>query len=143
MNNSAAIGYAIMAAKEICMLARTEKGKQARQYFIELEKAWNTPESVMARALKMADRRISDLSANVIRLNERIEQDKPKVAFADSVSASKDSILIGDMAKLIKQNGYDIGQKRLFNWLRENGYLIRRKGADYNSPTQKAMDQAV
>lgn len=72
-----------------------------------------------------------------------IEQQKPKVIFADSVAASHTSILVGDLAKIIKQNGVDIGQKRLFGWLRENGYLIKRKGADWNSPTQKAMDMGL
>ncbi|MCX7658179.1 MAG: phage antirepressor KilAC domain-containing protein [Oscillospiraceae bacterium] len=76
-------------------------------------------------------------------LNAKIEQDKPKVLFADAVSASKTSILVGDLAKLIKQNGYDIGANRLFVWLRENGYLIKRKGADYNMPTQKAMEMGL
>lgn len=74
------------------------------------------------------------------RLSNKIEADKPKVTFAEAVETSKTSILIGDLAKIIKQNGYDIGQKRLFAYLREKGYLIKRKGADYNSPTQKAMD---
>lgn len=70
-----------------------------------------------------------------------IEEQKPKVLFADSVAASHTSILVGDLAKLLHQNGVkDMGQKRLFNWLRENGYLIKRKGSDYNSPTQKAME---
>lgn len=68
---------------------------------------------------------------------------RPKEIFADAVSASHTSILIGDLAKLIKQNGIDIGQKRLFAWLRENGYLIKRKGADYNMPTQKSMDLSL
>lgn len=65
---------------------------------------------------------------------------KPKALFADSVSASHTSILVGELAKLIKQNGVDIGSKRLFSWLREKGYLIKRKGTDWNMPTQKAMD---
>lgn len=69
-----------------------------------------------------------------------IENDKPKVLFADSVSASHTTILIGELAKIIKQNGVSIGQNRLFGWLRENGYLINRKGTDYNMPTQKSMD---
>lgn len=64
----------------------------------------------------------------------------PKVLFADSVEASKTSILVFDLAKLIRQNGVDIGGKRLFSWMRDNGYLVRRKGADYNMPTQKAME---
>ena len=73
-----------------------------------------------------------------------IEEQKPKVLFADSVAASRTSILVGDLAKLLHQNGVkDIGQKRLFNWLRENSYLIKRKGSDYNSPTQKAMEMGL
>lgn len=68
---------------------------------------------------------------------------RPKEIFADAVSASKTSILIGDLAKLIKQNGVDIGEKRLFQWMRENGYLIRKDGASYNMPTQKSMDLGV
>lgn len=70
----------------------------------------------------------------------QIEMDKPKVLFADAVATSKTSILIGELAKLIKQNGYDIGQKRLFNFLRENGYLVKRKGSEYNMPTQKSVN---
>lgn len=73
-------------------------------------------------------------------LEQKVEQDKPKVLFSDAVSASKSSILVGELAKLLKQNGVDIGQNRLFDWLRQNGYLIRRKGNDYNMPTQKSME---
>lgn len=73
-----------------------------------------------------------------------IKEQKPKVLFADSVAASHTSILVGDLAKLLHQNGVkDMGQKRLFNWLRENSYLIKRKGSDYNSPTQKAMEMGL
>lgn len=74
------------------------------------------------------------------KLESKVEADAPKVLFADAVSASKTSILVGELAKLLKQNGVDIGQHRLFNWMRENGYLIRRKGLDFNMPTQKSMD---
>ena len=73
-------------------------------------------------------------------LEQQIEKDKPKTLFADSVSASSTSILIGELAKILKQNGIDIGQNRLFDWLRGNGYLISRYGTDYNMPTQKAMN---
>lgn len=73
-----------------------------------------------------------------------IEEQRPKVLFADSVAASHTSILVGDLAKLLHQNGVkNMGQKRLFNWLRENSYLIKRKGSDYNSPTQKAMEMGL
>lgn len=76
-------------------------------------------------------------------LEIKIETDKPKVLFADAVETSKTTILIGDLAKIIKQNGVDMGQKRLFAWLRENGYLIKRNGADYNMPTQKSMEMKL
>lgn len=71
---------------------------------------------------------------------QQLKAAEPKVIFADAVSASDTTILIGDLAKLIKQNSHAIGQKRLFQWLRENGFLIKRQGADYNSPTQYAME---
>lgn len=73
-------------------------------------------------------------------LEAKVEADKPKVIFAEAVNASQTSILVGDLAKLLKQNGINTGQKRLFEWLRANGYLIGRKGNDYNSPTQKSME---
>lgn len=120
-------------AKEISMIQRNEKGKQARQYFIAIEKAWNSPEMIMKRALQIADRKIIDLQ-------ERIHLDKPKVIFADAVAASHTSILIGELSKLISQNGIKIGQNRLFEWLRANGYLIKRKGSDFNMPTQYSME---
>ncbi|HEL1630295.1 TPA: phage antirepressor KilAC domain-containing protein [Streptococcus suis] len=120
-------------AKEIAMIQRTERGKQVRQYFIQIEKDFNSPEKIMARALLMADKKVHQLEA-------QIEADKPKVLFADAVSASHSSILVGDLAKLISQNGFKIGANRLFAWLRENGYLIKRKGSDWNMPTQKSME---
>lgn len=123
-------------AKELCMLQRTEKGQQARRYFIQLEKDWNSPEKVMARALQIADRKIR-------HLEEKVEQDKPKVLFADAVATAKTSILIGELAKILKQNGVDIGQNRLFEWMRRNGFLIQRKGTDYNMPTQRAMEAGL
>ena len=72
--------------------------------------------------------------------DKQIQEMKPKVVFADAVATSHTSILVGELAKILKQNGIDMGQKRLFAWLREKGYLIKRKGTDYNMPTQKAMD---
>lgn len=123
-------------AKEICMIQRNEKGKLARQYFLQMEKAWNSPEKVMARALQIADRKIK-------ALEEENAVNRPKVLFADSVAASKTSILVGELAKLLKQNGVDTGQNRLFDWMRSNGYLIRREGTDYNMPTQRSMEMGL
>lgn len=77
------------------------------------------------------------------QLQTQIEADKPKVLFADSVAASHTSILVGELAKLLKQNGVDMGQNRLFAWMRNNGYLIRRTGTDYNMPTQRSMDMGL
>lgn len=121
------------AAKNLAMVSKTDEGAKVRKYFIQVEKDFNSPEKIMARALLMADKKVHKLEA-------QIEADKPKVLFADAVSASKASILVGDMAKLLKQNGLDFGQNRLFGWLRQNGYLISRKGASYNMPTQKSME---
>jgi len=78
-----------------------------------------------------------------IEAEEKNRLDAPKVLFADAVSASKTSILVGDLAKIIKQNGVDIGANRLFKWLRDNGYLIKRQGMDYNMPTQTSMDMGL
>lgn len=129
-------------AKHICLMSRTEKGKECRQYLIDLEKAWNTPEQVFARALKMADQTIAKLKDTNKSLAEKIEADRPKTIFADAVATSHTSILIGDLAKLICQNGYQIGQKRLFQWMRDNGYLMV-SGSSRNMPKQKYVEQGL
>ena len=130
------IDISIDMAKQICMLQRTERGKEIRQYLIDLEKAWNTPEQVMARAIKVAEETIENQK-------RKISEMRPKEIFADAVATSHTSILIGDLAKLLKQNGVDIGQKRLFAWMRDNGYLIKRQGSDWNMPTQRSMEMGL
>jgi anti-repressor protein len=95
-----------------------------------------TPEQIMAKAVLIAQDTIK-------RQTEQINQLAPKALFADAVSVSKTSILVGELAKLIKQNGVDIGQNRLFDWLRNNGHLIRRQGTDYNMPTQRSMEMGL
>lgn len=100
-----------------------------------LEKALYNPDFLIRLATEL-----KDTQAHVKHLETKIDNDKPKVIFADAVSTSKSSILVGELAKIIKQNGVNIGQNRLFAWLRDNGYLIKRKGTDYNMPTQYSMD---
>lgn len=125
----------IPMAKELCMLQRNEKGKMFRQYFIKVEEAWNSPEMVMKRALEFAHRRVEELTAKIMT-------DAPKVLFAQAVEASKSSILIGDLAKLLKQNGVETGQKRLFEQLRQEGFLMKG-GTSHNMPTQRSMEMGL
>lgn len=101
-------------AKELCMIQRNEKGKQARQYFIQLEKDWNSPEKVMARALQIADRKIK-------MLESKVQEDAPKVEFFDAVADSKTAIPMGEVAKILDRN---IGRNKLFAILRKKKILM-------------------
>lgn len=102
-----------------------------------------TDAEIMAKAVLVAQSTIQQRDQRIKELESDVAAAKPKVLFADAVSASDSTILIGDLAKILKQNGHPIGQKRLFEWLRGNGYLIKRQGADYNSPTQRAMEMGL
>lgn len=120
-------------AKQLCMMSHTELGRKYRKYFIELERKWNDPQEVVKRGYAI-------LQNENAQLRIENEQMKPKALFADAVSASKTTVLIGELAKILKQNGVNIGATRLFAWMRENGYLISRKGTDWNMPTQRSME---
>lgn len=126
-------------AKEICMIQRTPEGKKVRLYLIDLEKAWNTPELVMARGLKAAQRMIEEKDEKIKLLTADNERMKPKEVFADAVTASDSSILVRELAKMIRQNGVDIGEKRLYGWMREHGYIVQKS----TEPTQKAMEMGL
>lgn len=133
----------IEMAKHIAMMSGTDKGYEIRDYFIKVEQAWNSPEMVMKRALEIANKKVEQLKLEN-------QQMKPKALFADSVATAKTNILIGNLSKIIKQNGVRtlkvndteiaMGPNNLFKWLRANKYLISRKGADYNTPTQRSME---
>ncbi|WP_273715149.1 phage antirepressor KilAC domain-containing protein [Leuconostoc mesenteroides] len=127
----------ISTAKEIAMLQRNEKGKQVRNYFIQVEERYkqlaSDPSYQMALGLKASQLLLE-------QKDQIIAEMKPKALFADAVATSHTSVLVGELAKILKQNGVDTGATRLFSWLRDNGYLIRRRGTDYNMPTQKSME---
>lgn len=134
----------ISMAKELCMIQRTERGKQARLYFIECEKrlkAMQAPSYQISDPIERAKAWIKE-QEQLKQLAAQNEEMQPKALFADAVSSSHTSILIRDLAKLIKQNGVDIGQNRLYAWLRKKGYLIK-SGSDKNMPTQKAMEMKL
>ena len=148
--HSTRLEYALTidAAKELSMVEGNEKGKQARRYFIACEKKLTelaAPSYMIADPIKRAEKWIEEqkqlkqLAEENEKQAEKIEQDKPKVLFADAVCTSKRSCLVAELAKILQQNGVNIGQNRLFKWLRDNGYLCQ-KGQYYNQPTQKAME---
>ena len=139
----------IEMAKQICMIQRTDAGRRYREYFLEIERKWNDPQMVMARSLIYANKQLEILSgqldaanARIEEANAQIEEAKPKVLFADAVKASKTSIMVGELAKLLRQNGVSIGQNRMFEWLRNNDYLMK-SGESYNLPTQKSMERGL
>ena len=103
-----------------------------------LEKALTSPDFLIKLATELKEEKEQRQA-----LEEEKKLNAPKVVFADAVSTSKTSILVGELSKILKQNGINIGQNRLFSWLRENDYLIKRKGTDWNMPTQKSMDMKL
>lgn len=97
-------------------------------------------QEIMARAVQISMNTIAQQKEQLSKQAKQLEQQAPKVLFAESVASSSSSILVFDLAKLLKQNGINMGGNRLFTWLRENGYLVKRKGSDYNMPTQRSMN---
>lgn len=120
-------------AKHIALMSRTPKGKECRQQLIDLEKAWNTPEQIMARALKMADQKIHSLQTDVERM-------KPLANFGEALAKSETSILIRELAKIITQaTGTSIGERRLYAWLRENKYIMQNSTEPYQNRVEQGL----
>lgn len=143
--------YTAKGVYEICRFSRQPKAD------IFMDWVWDVVESIRKHGAYMTPEKIEEVLLNPdtiiqlattlkeeqqkrIQAERQLEEQKPKVIFADAVSTSGTSILVGELAKIMRQNGIDTGQNRLFQWLRDNGYLIKRKGADYNMPTQYSMD---
>ncbi len=126
-------------AKELCMLTRNERGKQARQYFIQIEKAWNSPEMIMKRALEIANRNVEKLKLESAEKDKKLELQKPKVEFVDHIATSENSLLIREVAKVISKKGIKIGERKLYEKLRE-WKLVFKNSCE---ATQKAIDQGL
>lgn len=125
------------------LLAMGFTGKKALRWKVKYIQAFNQMEEMIKEQSlpKLDSKFLLQLSEEMAEKEKQIEEMKPKALFAEAVETSQTSILIGEMAKLLKQNGVDIGQNRMFEWLRDNNYLIKRKGEDYNTPTQYAMER--
>jgi anti-repressor protein len=148
-------GLTLDMSKELSMVENNEKGKIARRYFIQKEKEASVSISTISRKdlAKMLleseeekERLIEDvarLGTKALEQQRALEAAAPKVLFADTVSASSSSILVGELAKLICQRGVEIGQNRLFDWMRRNGYLLSRPGEYYNRPAQRYIEQGL
>lgn len=133
-------------SKKECLYIATKFNDESRAKLIlrweelELEKQKQSQHEIpqsFSEALMLAAKQAEQIEQQ----NKLLKEQEPKVAFAESVKASNTSILVGGVAKLLNQNGIDIGQNRLFVWLRENGYLVSRRGSEYNMPTQRAMER--
>ena len=137
------------------LLAMGFTGKAALEWKLKYIAAFNemekklaeqpqlTRSQLLATALIAAHEELEEKDKRIELLTADTERMKPKEIFSDAVSTSQNSILVGELAKLLKQNGIEIGEKRLYVWMRENGYLIKRKGADWNKPTQRSMEMKL
>lgn len=135
----------VNTAKHICLMAKTDAGKDIRQYLINVEQAWNSPERVMARGLQAANEIMNKLKAELENKNLKIEEMQPKADFADAVAADCGCILVREEARIISQAlGISFGEQTFYKWLREHKYVVRdKKYSDQNLPTQKTIDLGV
>ena len=129
----------ISMAKEISMLQRNEKGKEARNYFIKCEEAWNSDEIVMARAILIQNKKILGYKEKIDILEKKIENDAPRVSFAETIEKASDCLLVREFSKLIATGGIHLGEKKLYRWFREKGFILKNS----TEPTQTAVQKGL
>ena len=129
----------ISMAKEISMLQRNEKGKEARSYFIKCEEAWNSDEIVMARAILIQNKKILGYKEKIDILEKKIENDAPRVSFAETIEKASDCLLVREFSKLIATEGIHLGEKKLYRWFRDRGFILKNS----TEPTQTAVQKGL
>ena len=129
----------ISMAKEISMLQRNEKGKEARSYFIKCEEAWNCDEAIVSRALSIQNKKILEYKEKIDVLERKIDSDAQRVSFAETIEKSSDCLLVREFSKVIANEGINLGEKKLYKWLREKGFILKNS----TEPTQRAVTMGL
>ena len=129
----------ISMAKELSMLQRNERGKQAREYFIKCEEAWNSEDMVLARALQIQNKKILGYKEHIEVLENKIKEDAPRVSFAETIEKASDCILVREFSKIIANEGRHLGEKSLYKWFREKGFIFKNSTEPMQSAVQRGL----
>lgn len=129
----------ISMAKELSMLQRNERGKQAREYFIKCEEAWNSEDMVLARAFQIQNKKILGYKEHIEILENKIKEDAPRVSFAETIEKASDCILVREFSKIIANEGIHLGEKSLYKWFREKGFIFKNSTEPMQSAVQRGL----
>lgn len=129
----------ISMAKELSMLQRNERGKQAREYFIKCEEAWNSEDMVLARALQIQNKKILGYKEHIEVLENKIKEDAPRVSFAETIEKASNCILVREFSKIIANEGIHLGEKSLYKWFREKGFIFKNSTEPMQSAVQRGL----
>lgn len=129
----------IQMAKELAMLQNNDKGKQAREYFIKCEEAWNSEDMVLARALQIQNKKILGYKEHIEVLENKIKEDAPRVSFAETIEKASDCILVREFSKIIANEGIHLGEKSLYKWFREKGFIFKNSTEPMQSAVQRGL----
>ena len=129
----------ISMAKELSMLQRNERGKQAREYFIKCEEAWNSEDMVLARALQIQNKKILGYKEHIEVLENKIKEDAPRVSFAETIEKASDCLLVREFSKIIANEGIHLGEKSLYKWFREKGFIFKNSTEPMQSAVQRGL----